>query len=93
MDHVVTILMVNVYVYSLEEWLLKHSRLPCDKKLKHVTFTKRLEAAIIKECSQRRSNSFKCILYVLQKPLCEEKINANLRCLYISDFFIAMPVY
>ena len=38
----VTILVADIYVYSLEEW---QSLLPCYKKLKNIKFTKRLEGA------------------------------------------------
>ena len=41
---VVTILVANVYVYTLEKWLLRQSLLPCYKKAQNVKFTKRLEA-------------------------------------------------
>ena len=46
-DQVVTTLTANVYVYSLEKWLLhvRQSLLPCYQKLKNVKFTKRLETA------------------------------------------------
>ena len=46
-SHKVSILVANVYVYNLEEWLLRGSLLPCYKKLKNRTFFKRLEAASI----------------------------------------------
>ena len=45
--HKVSILVANVYVYNLEEWLLRGKLLPCYKKLKSGTFFKRLEAASI----------------------------------------------
>ena len=43
-DHVLTILVANVYVDSLEKWLLRQLLLLCYKKLKNVKFTKRLQA-------------------------------------------------
>ena len=43
----VSIYVANVYVYNLEEKLLRGSLLPCYKKLKSHTFFKRLEAASI----------------------------------------------
>ena len=47
-SHKVSILVANVYVNNLEEWLLRGSLLPCYKKLKSDTFFfKRLEAASI----------------------------------------------
>ena len=46
-SHKVSILVANVYVYNLEEWLLRGSLLPCYNKLKSHTFSKRLEAASI----------------------------------------------
>ena len=46
-SHKVFILVANVYVYNLEEWLLRGSLLPCYKKLKSRTFFKRLEAASV----------------------------------------------
>ena len=46
-SHKVSILVANVYVNSLEEWLLRGSLLPCYEKLKNFEFSKRLEAASI----------------------------------------------
>ena len=46
-SHKVSILVANVYVNNLEEWLLRGSLLQCYKKLKNCKFTKRLEAASI----------------------------------------------
>ena len=44
-DHVVTILLVLVYVYDLGLWLLRESLPPCYiKKLKNDYFTKILDA-------------------------------------------------
>ena len=48
-DHVVTILLVLVYVYDLGLWLLRESLPPCYKKLKNDNFTKILDATT-KEC-------------------------------------------
>ena len=45
--HMVSIFVADVYVYSLEEWLLRGSLLLCHKKLKYTKFSKRLEAAIV----------------------------------------------
>ena len=39
-SHKVSILVANVYVYNLEEWLLRGSLLPCYKKLKSRTFSR-----------------------------------------------------
>ena len=44
-DHVVTILLVLVYVYDLELWLLRESLPLCCKKLKNDNFTKILDAS------------------------------------------------
>ena len=46
-SHKVSILVANVYVYNLKEWLLRGSLLPCYKKLKSSKFFKKLEAASI----------------------------------------------
>ena len=46
-SHKVSILVANVYVNNLEEWLLWGSLLPCYKNLKSGPFFKRLEAASI----------------------------------------------
>ena len=46
-SHMVSILVANVYVNNLEEWLLRGSLLPCYKKLKNSKFSKRLEDASI----------------------------------------------
>ena len=46
-SHKVSILVANVYVYNLEEWLLHGALLPCYKKLKSSPFFKRLEATSI----------------------------------------------
>ena len=46
-SHKVSIIVVNVYAYNLEEWLLRGSLLPCYKKLKSGTCFKRLVAASI----------------------------------------------
>ena len=46
-SHKVSILVANVYVNSLEEWLLRGPLLPCYKKLKNSKLSKRLEAASI----------------------------------------------
>ena len=43
-DHVVTILLVLVYVYDLGIWLLRESLPPCYKKLKNDNITKILDA-------------------------------------------------
>ena len=43
-DHVVTILLVLVYIYDLGLWLLRESLPPCYKKLKNDNFTKILDA-------------------------------------------------
>ena len=43
-DHVVTILLVLVYVYDLGLWLLRESIPPCYIKLKNDNFTKILDA-------------------------------------------------
>ena len=40
-SHKVSIFIANVYVYNLEEWLLRGSLLPCYKKLKSGTFFSR----------------------------------------------------
>ena len=42
-SHKVSIIVANVYVNNLEEWLLRGSLLPCYKKLKNSKFSKRLE--------------------------------------------------
>ena len=42
--HKVSILVANVYINDLEEWLLGGSLLPCYKKLKSSKFSKSLEA-------------------------------------------------
>ena len=70
--------MVNVYVCSLEEWLLRQNLLPCCKKLKNVDFTKRLEAAtkklkFWKIQSLLEAFDLNVFLYVLKKHLCEDK--------------------
>ena len=63
-SHKVSSLVANVYVYNLEEQLLRGSLLPCYKKLKSSTFFKRLEAASFKfykiQCklSRPRLNAF-----------------------------------
>ena len=44
-DHVVTILLVLVYVYDLRQWLLRESLPPCYKKLQNDNFIKILDAA------------------------------------------------
>ena len=44
-SHKVSILVANVYVNNIEEWLLQGSLLPCYKKRKNCKFSKRLEAA------------------------------------------------
>ena len=44
-SHKVSILVV--YVYNLEEWLLRGSFIPCYKKLKSSKFVKTLEVASI----------------------------------------------
>ena len=41
-SHKVSILVANVYVYNLEEWLLGGSLLPCYKKLKSRAFSRDL---------------------------------------------------
>ena len=46
-SHKVSILVANVYVNNLEEWLLRGSLLLCYKKLKNCKFSKRLEATSI----------------------------------------------
>ena len=46
-SHKISILVANVYVNNLEEWLLRGSLLPCYKKLKNCKFSMRLEAAAI----------------------------------------------
>ena len=46
-SHMVSILVANVYIYNLEEWLLQGSLLLCYKKLKSGTFFKTLETASI----------------------------------------------
>ena len=46
-SHTVSILVANVKVYNLEEWMLRGSLFPCYKKLKSSKFFKRLEAASI----------------------------------------------
>ena len=46
-SHKVSILVANVYVNNLEEWLLRGSLLSCCKKLESGTFFKRLEAVSI----------------------------------------------
>ena len=43
-DHVVSILLVLVYVYDLGLWLLRESLPPCYKRLKNDNFTKILDA-------------------------------------------------
>ena len=39
-SHKVSIFVANVYVYNLEEWLLRGKLLPCYKKLKSSTFSR-----------------------------------------------------
>ena len=46
-SHKVSILVANVYINNLEDWLLPGSLLPCYKKLKNCKFSTRLEAAFI----------------------------------------------
>ena len=46
-SHMVSILVANIYVNSLEVWLLRESLLPCYKKLKNSKRFKRLDAASI----------------------------------------------
>ena len=46
-SHKVSILVANVYVNNLEEWLLRGLLLPCYKKLENSKISKRLEAASI----------------------------------------------
>ena len=46
-SHKVSVFVANIYVYNLEEWLLRGSLLPCYKRLKSSIFFKRLEAASI----------------------------------------------
>ena len=46
-SHKVSILVANVYVNNLEEWLLPGALLPCYKKPKSCSFFKRLEALSI----------------------------------------------
>ena len=75
--HKVSILVANVYLYNLKEWLLRGSLLPCYKKLKSRTFFKRLEAFSIEF-------GFHKILYVSEHFSCEEenarkKMNAKFR--------------
>ena len=55
LHHIVSILVVNVYVNSLEEWLLRGSFLPCYKKLKGRKVSKGLKAV-----------SFVCDFYKIQ---------------------------
>ena len=77
-SHKVSILVLNVCVYNLEEWLLRGSLLPCYKKLKSRIFFKRLEAASIElkfykiQCylSRPRLNAF---LYVFDHFSCKEE--------------------
>ena len=66
---VVTISLAIVYVYGPEKWLLRESLFPCYQTLKSVDYAKRLAAATV----LIRSISFKCILFVLEEPLYEEK--------------------
>ena len=49
-SHMIPILVANVYVNNLEEWLLQGSLLLCCKKMKNSKISTRLEAASI-ECS------------------------------------------
>ena len=46
-SHKVSILVANIYVNNLEEWLLRGSLLPCYKKLRNSQISKGLEAASI----------------------------------------------
>ena len=82
----VTILVANVYVYSLEKWLLRQFFSPCYKKQKNVKFTKRVEV-VTKDFSfcKIRSISLKCIFVCLGRAFLREKIKHKiLLSLYIG---------
>ena len=64
-DHVVTILLVLVYVYDLGLWLLRESLPPCYNKLKHDNFTKLLDATTKEAEFQMAFFSLNAVLYVL----------------------------
>ena len=61
----VSILVANVYINSLEEWLLWGLLHPCYKKLKNSKFSKRLEAV-----------SIECDLYKILFELSRFRLNA-----------------
>ena len=77
-SHKVSILVANVYVYNLEERLLRESLLLCYKKLKSSKCFKRSEAALIEfyfykiQCYLSRP-SLNDFLYILEHFSCEEE--------------------
>ena len=97
-----TILVANVYVYSLEKWMLRQSLLPCYEKLKNVKFTKRIGAAtkylsICKIHFLLEAIYLNTFLQLLEEPLCEETnklkfslsldIRLEYRLLYQNQYF------
>ena len=92
-SHKVSILVANVYVYNLDEWLLRGSLLPCYKKLKATLFSRDWRLPQLNLNFTKFSPSFKFIFVRFDHFSCKEENERQTLALYIRLVYSIFQQY